>query len=126
MKFYFFVLSLVCLGFMSCRKDRTCNCSVTTEGATITHSQTAANVINIPPLPPVEITPATDTTVISPYNYNTTRKTQYKEVSKNTMNKNCPESFEEGFSDNSTNVTPGTSTITVTDTGKKKYTCKVE
>ncbi len=126
MKFYLFVLSLVCLGFMSCKKDRTCNCTVITEGFKVTHSKTAGNVINIPPLPPIEITPATDTTFTSPYSYSTTRKTNYNNVSKNTMNKNCATGFEEGFNDNSTNVTPGTSTVTITDSGKKKYTCKVE
>ena len=41
----------------------------------IKHKLTAGNKITIPPLPAIVITPATDTTYVTPYSYATTQKT---------------------------------------------------
>jgi len=126
MKFYLFAFCITGLGFISCRKDRTCNCLVTTEGTSTTHSQSAGNTINIPPIPPIVITPASDTIYSNPYVNNDTEITNYHKVSKNTMYKNCPTGSEKNFTENSTNIIPGTSTVTTTNSGKKTYSCKIE
>jgi hypothetical protein len=125
MKSYLIVFC-TCLVFISCKKDRDCNCTVNVSGTKLTHNQTAGTTINIPPLPPVVVVAPSDTTYSTPYSYGETQKTSYHKVSKSTMNANCPTAFEETINDNSVNITPGTSTLTITDSGKRKYTCVVE
>lgn len=126
MKFYLGLAALICISLSSCRKDRTCSCSITTTGSTITHSQTAGNVINISPLPPVVIVPATDTTFTTPFVYYSTTKSNYDKVSKKSMRRNCASSSEEEWRDGSTLITPGTSTVTTTRTEKRVYSCSIE
>lgn len=126
MKFYVFALSIFCLTVVSCKKDRTCNCTVITSGVKTTHNQTAGNTINIPPLPPVVIVPATDTTYSNSYSTSSRQITSYNKVSKKSMNTSCAASFEETTGDVSLILTPGTSTVTTTDAGLRKYTCKIE
>ncbi|PBQ32544.1 hypothetical protein CNR22_12435 [Sphingobacteriaceae bacterium] len=126
MKYYFRIATLLCLSLSACKKDRTCSCSITSTGSTITHSQTAGNVINIPPLPPVVIVAATDTTFTTPFVYYSTTKSNYDKVSKKSMRANCASSSEEDLKDGSTLITPGTSTVTTTRSGKRVYDCSIE
>lgn len=126
MKFYLGFTALICLSLSSCKKDRTCSCSITSTGSTITHSQTAGNVINIAPLPPVVIVAPTDTTFTTPFVYYSTSKSNYDKVSKRSMHKNCASSSEENWKDGSTLITPGSSTVTTTRSEKRVYTCDIE
>lgn len=119
------ILSSV-LFLISCKKNRSCTCTVNTAIQTTTHSQTAGTTISIPPLPPVVLTPASDTTYSSASDIVTSQKTDYHRVSKNTMNKNCASHYEETILDSSLVITPGTSTLSTQRSGTKTYSCKIE
>lgn len=126
MKFYLLVLGIAGLIFISCKKDRSCNCTVSTRGTTITRNQTAGITLPIPGFPPIEIIPGSDTTVVTPFTDSNIDNTSYRKVSKNTMNERCPTTSEETFNDHSVVITPGTSTVTTSTYGKKTYACEVK
>lgn len=110
----------------SCRKDRTCNCTVTKEGTVTTRNQTPGTSITISPLPPIEVVAPTDTTVVSPMNASYEEKTVYKDVKPRTAKYNCVSNYEVSISESSVQTLPGTATITTTQSGKKIYSCKIE
>jgi len=119
-----FILSL--LG-SSCKKERTCNCTISESGNRTTHSKTAGTSISIiPGIPPIELSPAKDTTFVSPYMYNNTAVAKYDKVSKGAMRKNCAANYEESVNEQEVNIVPGSSTITITQSGIKTYSCKIE
>ena len=133
MKFHLVILSIVCLMFFACKKERTCSCKVNTSGIRTTHSKSDAvsATINIGlpipvPIPPVELIPAKDTTFIAPYNYTDENKKNYDKVSNGTMKKICQSAYEEDYTNNYSTVSPGTSTVTVSEAGTKKYTCEIK
>lgn len=126
MKINLFILVAVCFSFFSCRKDRTCNCTVTTKGVTTTRNQTAALTLPIPGLPPIEIVAGRDTTVYTPFSYADTDNRSYRKVSKNTMNKNCPATAEETFNDDALIITTGTSTVSINRHGRKTFACEIK
>ncbi|WP_317899617.1 hypothetical protein [Aurantibacillus circumpalustris] len=133
MKFHLVILSIVCLTIGSCKKkeDRTCTCAINTSGNRTTHSQSAGVSftlnLGIPiPIPPVEITPAKDTTVVTPFTYSDTQKTIYQQLTESEIEKVCPTSQEETYSNGYTTVVPGSSTVTVSESGTKKSTCQIE
>lgn len=120
----FFAALIVLLG--SCRKDRTCNCTVTKEGTVTTRNQTPGISINISPLPPVEVVAPSDTTIVSPLNGTYEEKTVYQDIKLKTAKSNCVSNYEVSVSENSVQILPGTATITTTQSGKKIYSCKIE
>jgi hypothetical protein len=126
MKTIFFNLSIFCLCLISCKKERSCNCTVLTQGTTTTHNQAAGISISIPIVGSITLTQPSDTTMMNSYTDNGTKKMNYEKVSKKTMKKTCPSSYEETFNDNSSLITPGSSTVTTTNSGKRSYTCKIE
>lgn len=126
MRSNFFILIIACFSFFSCKKDRTCSCTVSTRGTTTTRNQTAGITLPIPGLPPIEIMPGQDTTIYTPFTYTDTDIASYKKVSKNTMNENCPTTSEESFNDSYVVITPGTSTVSINNHGKKTYACEIK
>ena len=126
MKSILFILTGISLSFASCKKERTCSCTVVSQGTTTTRSQTAGTSITIPLLGSFSIVAAKDTTVISPYLNTNNKKTDYDKISKRKAKKNCLASYEENYDENSRIVAVGTSTLTITDNIKKSYTCKIE
>ena len=126
MKNYLIALIFISITFISCKKDRDCTCTVYTTGVKTIHNQTAGTSFSFPPLPPIVLIAAKDTTSSEPYAYYTNKKENYHKVSKNSMKKNCPATEEENTYDSYTINSPGTSTVTVTDSGKRTYTCKIE
>jgi hypothetical protein len=119
------ILIALVLFLGACRKDRTCNCTVTKEGTTTTRNQTAGTSITISPLPPIEIVTPMDTTIVTPFNNSSEQTTVFKDVKARTAKYNCV-SFEETISENSVQTIPGTATITTSQAGKKTYSCKLE
>jgi hypothetical protein len=143
MKFNVTLAFLIAIGisaifFVSCRKERVCSCSVVTSGTKQTQAHKAAVVSNLTfslnlglPLPPieipdVEISPERDTSYSTNFNYTNAYKANYDKISKRQMQSNCPSTFEETFSDGSTTIVPGTTTVITTESGKKTYKCKIE
>jgi hypothetical protein len=128
-----FSISAFAIVFVSCKKERTCSCTVATTGTVTMQSKSAGITFTlnlglpIPiPIPPIVITSAKDTSFVTPYSYSNTLKTKYDKVSKGAIKKNCPSTMEETFTDGSTNIVPGSYTVTSTEEGKKTYTCKIE
>jgi hypothetical protein len=122
MKNYFIAIAALGIMAMSCKKDRTCSCTVTTDGTTTTHTQTAG--LAIAGLP--AILPATDTTTSQPLHSVNTLNTTYPKVSKSSIRANCFSKSEESIDQTSTNTSPGIFTITTTDTGAKTYACTID
>lgn len=125
MKYFQIILlgSIMILG--ACRKDRTCNCTVTEEGTTTTRNQTPGTSIAISPLPPIEIVKAMDTTIVTPFNNSSEKSIVYRDVKARTAKYNCV-SYQENIAENSVQTIPGTATITTTESGTKTYSCKLE
>ena len=133
MKFHLVILSIICLTIGACKKkeDRTCTCAVNTSGDRTTRSQSAGVSftlnLGLPiPIPPVEITPAKDTTIVSPFSYSDTQKTIYEDQTTSDIEKVCPISREETYSNDYKTVVPGSSTVTVSESGTKKYSCEIK
>lgn len=119
--------------FISCKKERACNCEVTKTGTSTTRCQTAGITFSLNlglplpvPIPPIVVSPAKDTTIVTSFSYKNPQKLNYENVSKRTLKKICQSAFEEEYSDQSSSVIPGTSTVTTTEAGKKAYSCEIE
>ncbi len=116
MKNFLLSVLLCSIVFTSCKKDRTCDCKIVTDGTNTSRTQTAG----IPVL-----LPGTDTTISQPIYTINNKKTEYKKVSKHDMRRVCFPISEESTNNSSTNVVPGIYTITIVNEGKKTYTCKI-
>lgn len=119
--------------FISCKKDRVCSCDVSTLGTRTIASRSASVTysLNLPlpipiPIPPLELIQGRDTTITSSFSYSNPKETTYDKVSKKMANAVCPATSEESYNDNYTTIIPGSATITVTENGRKTYTCKIE
>lgn len=110
MKHLFFVCLTICLVFYSCKKDRTCKCTVDTNGSTTTHISSADGSI--------------DTTFFAPLVNSSETKIEYKEVTKKKAKFNCV-SRTEDFSDIYPFGVPGIASITTTNSGTRTYDCKI-
>jgi len=117
MKNYLAALAVLSIVFSSCKKDRSCSCTVTTSGTTTTHTQTTGFE---------PFLPGTDTTTYQPLSSSNTLKQDYNKVSKKTMRGNCVAHSQESLNQNTSNTSPGIFTITTTDNGTKVYDCKIE
>jgi len=131
MKKHVIAVALLGLAFAACKKDHTCDCTVTTDGVTTTRTQiTGLSLDSIPlgvisiPLP--SLLPARDTTTQQPLHNVNTRKTTYSKVSMSDMRAACYASSVETLNDFSVNQAPGIYTVTTTQSGTKTYDCKIE
>ena len=109
MKNLIFVLFLFAL--MSCRKDRVCNCTVTTIGTTET--TTSSTILQI------------DTTIVTPLNTTDVNKAKFKDVSKKKAAFNCFDKSED-FDETTYNNIPGFLNVTSRNKGTRSYKCKIE
>lgn len=117
MKNYLVALTLCCFAVISCKKDYTCSCTVTTNGSTTTRTQSAGFEPFIS---------GTDTTTTQPLYQVNTEKRSYTKVSKSDMRSNCFTKSVESLNQSSTSNTAGIYTITTTQSGTKTYDCKIE
>lgn len=125
MKSSFLIFAGVCLFLISCKKDRSCACTVTSNESTTIRNQTAGTSFallgNV-----ITLVPPSDTTVTTQKNYSTVEKKEYNKVSKKSMRSNCPVSFQESDEDSYVSLTAGTSTVTTTKIVTKKYACEIK
>jgi len=110
------IIFLSGLFFSACKKDRVCECTVTTSSTTSTRTQ-------LPGFPP--LLPETDTTFVSSAITTMIEKTTYQDVSKKKAKFNCVDK-EETFSNSAPTSIPGIFTINTTTTGKRTYVCSIE
>lgn len=125
MNYSFLILACVWLLFNSCKKDRSCTCTVTSSESTTIRNQTAGTTFtllgNV-----ITLVPPSDTTVTTQKNYSNVEKTDYHKVSKKSMRSNCPVSFQESDEDSYVSLAAGTSTVSTTKIVTKKYACEIE
>lgn len=125
MKSSFLIFASACLLFISCKKDRSCSCTVTSNESTTIRNQTAGTSFtllgNV-----ITLVPPSDTAVTTQKNYSNVEKKEYNKVSKKSMRANCPVSFQESDEDSYVSLTAGTSTVTTTRVVTKKYACEIE
>ncbi len=111
MKNYFLLLFAFCFIFISCNKDRVCNCTITTSGFTTTK----ASVILL----------GIDTTIVSPlYTVNTNKTTFYK-VSNKTAESNCS-NRNETINENNPISIPGFLVVSSNNIGERSHECELE
>ncbi len=130
---FVFAIALVLL---SCKKERTCSCDVTTSGNVTSNAKSAglsftlsASQLGLPfpvNIPPIVIIASKDTTFVTPYNYGSTSKETYDKISTRSLKGSCPSSTEESINNASTQMVPGSHTVTSTNVGSRKSTCKIE
>ncbi len=125
MKALTYTLGIACLFLISCKKNRTCNCTVNTSESTTIRNQTAGTSFSLLGTPLV-LVPPSDTTVTTIHGYSTVEKKNYDKVSKKTMRGNCASSYQTTDEDSYVSLTAGTSTVTTNKTVTKKYSCVIE
>ncbi len=110
MKNLLFISLICCLPLFSCKKDRTCKCTVDTNGNTTTRIMISDGSV--------------DTTFISPLVNSSETKIEYKEVTKKKAKFNCI-SRSEDFNDVYPFGVPGVAAITTTNSGTRTYDCEI-
>jgi hypothetical protein len=105
------IVILVACALAACRKDRVCNCTVTTIGTTET--TTSSTLLQI------------DTTIVTPLNTSDVNKSKFKDVSKRKAAYNCFDKSED-FDETSYNNIPGFLNVTSRNKGTRSYKCKIE
>ncbi len=104
--------------FISCKKDRVCNCTITTIGTTKTQASVSLSLGGFP-------IPIADTTFSSPLYTVNDNKSTFKKVRKRVAKNNCFNKAEDINESTPTNI-PGFLNVTVTNTGTRSYNCKLE
>jgi hypothetical protein len=100
------------LTFISCKKDRVCNCTITTTGTTNTHTE-------------FNLGTPIDTTISVPLSTSSTNDITFYKVTKRRAKNNCFDKSED-VNETTQNGVPGFVSITVTNTGKRKYKCELK
>lgn len=108
---YFLPIVALSLLLVACKKDRTCKCTITTSGTTSTRATSEAAGI--------------DTTIITPLYTTNQVETKLKEVSKKNAKFNCNDK-EENINESIPNGVPGLFSVTITNTGTRKYSCELK
>ena len=106
---------------VSCKKDRTCSCTVTKTGTTTTDGKVSENLIGFP------ITLA-DTSFSQPFNDVQIYDKKITNVTKSTAKSNCV-SYSQPYSETVLTSVPASSfsiVMTVTNRGTEKYDCNLK
>jgi hypothetical protein len=118
MKTFIIVSALASMAFISCKKDRTCSCTVTKTGTSTT---TAALTYSVPLLGNV---PIIDTSFTTPINEVQTYDKTIIDVNKRTAKQNCV-SYKEPYNENIVNAAPPLQ-LTTTSKGDRTYNCELK
>ncbi len=116
------VFALACLTFVACKKDRTCSCTYTKTGTSTTTAK--ADIILIPGFP----TPLADTSFVTPVNEVQNTDKKIEKVNKRDAKSNCI-SYSEPYTETTLTSVPSASfnlSIIITNTGTKRYSCKLK
>ena len=112
----YLILCFIAVFAFACKKDRVCECTVTSTITTTRRTQTEG----FPPF-----LPSTDTTEVISATTIKTEKSIFEKVSKKLTKFNCFDKTTPVDNTSTTYVT-GTYTNTTTDKGTKDYSCKIE
>lgn len=112
-------LLLLSVFFIACKKDRVCDCTITTSGTTTTKATVAIDLgLGIP-------IPLADTTFNAGLYKVDENKITMNKVTKRTAKNNCFSKTEDINESNPT-VIPGFLNVTVTNVGTRTYNCKLK
>jgi len=118
----YFILVVFTLVFFACKKDRTCNCTITKTGTSTTTGK--AELIIIPGFP----TPLADTSFVTSINETQSTDKKIEKVTKRTAKNNCI-SYTEPYNETTLTSVPSASfnlSITVINKGDKHYDCELK
>jgi hypothetical protein len=118
MKKLVIVSILLSFVFISCKKDRTCSCTVTKVGTSTT---TAALTYSVPIIGNV---PIIDTSFTTPVNEIQIYDKTIMDVNKRTAKQNCV-SYKEPYNENIINAAPPLQ-LTTTSIGDRTYKCELK
>lgn len=96
---------------VSCKKDRTCNCTVVTTGTT--NTKTSSLLLGI------------DTTISVPLNTTNVNTITFQGVNKKMAKYNCFDRSE-AVNESTNNGIPGVVEVTVSNIGTRVYSCELE
>lgn len=109
---------LVSVVLISCKKDRTCSCTVTKTGTSTT---TAALTYSVPIIGNV---PILDTSFTTPINEVQVYDKTIMDVNKRTAKQNCV-SYKEPYNENIVNAAPPLQ-LTTNSKGERTYKCELK
>jgi len=121
MKNYYFIL-VIAITVFSCKKDRTCSCTVTKTGTSTTTGK--ADLMLLPGFP----IPLADTSFATSINESQSIDKKIEKVTKRTAKNNCI-SYTEPYSETVLTSVPASSfnlSVIITNKGEKKYTCELK
>jgi hypothetical protein len=125
MKYTLVALLAICL-FVSCKKTRTCNCTINRSGTVTTTSESAGLTISIPGLPAIPGLPGSTANSSENYNITTTEVSKFDKVSKGDMHSACAKHREEMIYDRKVAMSAGQYTTTTIDSGMKTTDCTIK
>lgn len=111
-------LPFLAIILVSCKKDRVCNCYITTTGTTTTNASVSLSLGGFP-------IPIADTSFTSPLFTQDQNKITYTKVKKKTARNNCL-SRSENINETNPTIIPGFLNVTVNNKGTRVYDCKLE
>lgn len=117
MKLFFTIFLSASIGFISCKKDRVCSCTLTKTGTTTT---TAALTFSVPIVGNV---PIVDTSFVTPISEVQSYDKTIMDVNKRTAKQNCV-SYKEPYNETITNSAPPL-LLTTKSEGENVYKCKL-
>jgi len=118
----YLILGLVALTIISCKKDRTCSCTITKTGTSTTTGK--ADLMLLPGFP----IPLADTSFITSVNETLSADKKMEKVTKRAAKNNCI-SYSEPYSETILTSVPASSfnlTVSVTNKGDRHYTCELK
>jgi hypothetical protein len=121
MKNNLIVLALIAVVVFACKKDRTCECTVTKKGTSTTQGK-ADMVFSGFPLPLADTSFETSVNEIQVYEIN------YQKVTKRAAKTNCIK-YTEPYNEKTVTSVPASSfnlSVVVTDKGDRTYDCKLK
>ena len=121
MKNNLFIIAAIAIVFFACKKDRTCECTVTKTGTSKTNGKVEQNLFGFP-------VALADTTFETKVNEIRSYDITMDKVTKKTAKNNCF-SYSEPYSEKTITSVPASSfnlSVVVTDEGVKDYNCKLK
>ena len=114
--------TLIAFAFVACKKDRTCNCSITKTGTSTTTAK--ADITLFPGFP----TPLADTSFVTPVSEVQNVDKKIEKTTKMRAKNTCV-SYTEPYTETVLTSVPASSfnlSVIVTNKGDKKYACELK
>lgn len=121
MKNNLLIITVIAVAFFACKKDRTCECTLTKSGTSKTTGKVEQNLFGFP-------MPLADTTFETKVNDIQVYEIKMEKVTKKTAKNNCF-NYSEPYKEKTITSVPASSfnlSVVVTDEGTNTYDCKLK